>query len=56
MLYGEEAEGRLGPWGFWGFWGFLEIHNSDSWNMLHIKFHEPKIFEARKIKYLIERI
>ena len=35
--------------GVWGFWGFIEILNRDSCNMLHIKFHEPKIFEAKKI-------
>ena len=53
MLYGEEAEGRLGSWGFRG---YLETNNRDSWNMLHIKIHEPKIIEAQKIKFLFERI
>jgi hypothetical protein len=50
MLYGEEAEGRLGPWGFGVFGGFLENNNTDSWNMLYIKIHEPMIFETQKIK------
>jgi hypothetical protein len=55
MLYGEEAEGRLGPGvlgflGFYGFLSFLENNNTDSWNMLYIKIHEPMIFETQKIK------
>jgi hypothetical protein len=55
MLYGEEAEGRLGPGvlgflGFMDFWGFLKNNNTDSWNMLYIKIHEPMIFETQKIK------
>ena len=51
MLYGEEAEGRLGSWGFWGFWGYLEDNNSIKWKMLHIKIHEPMIFETQNIKF-----
>jgi hypothetical protein len=55
MLYGEEAEGRLGPgvlgfWGFMDFSGFLKNNNTYSWNMLYIKIHEPMIFELEKIK------
>jgi hypothetical protein len=55
MLYGEEAEGRLGPgvlgfWGFIDFWVFLENNNTDSWNMLYIKIHEPMIFETQNRK------
>ena len=50
MLYGEEAEGRLGSWGF-GVWGFGVSNNKDSCIMLLIKIYEPKIFEAQKINF-----
>jgi hypothetical protein len=42
--------------GVWGFWVFYRPNNKDSWNMLLIKIHDSKIFEAGKIKFLIERI
>jgi hypothetical protein len=48
-----KADWVLGFWGFWGFidfWCFLENNNTDSWNMLYIKIHEPMIFETQKIK------
>jgi hypothetical protein len=59
MVRRPKADWVLGFWGFWGFiefWGFLENNNTDSWNMLYIKIHEPMIFETQKIKFLIERI
>jgi len=46
MLYGEEAEGRLGSWGSWGFWVFYLPKDNDSLNMLCIKIYDSKIFEA----------
>jgi hypothetical protein len=64
MLYGEEAEGRLGSWGFGvvgvfkkGVFGVIyrPIY-MNSLIMLHIKIHEPYIFDARKINFLIKRI
>jgi hypothetical protein len=42
--------------GVLGVLGIGVSNNKDSCNMLQIKIHEPKIFEARKIKFIIERI
>jgi hypothetical protein len=53
MVRRPKADWVLGFWGFLGFmdfWGFLEDNNTDSWNMLYIKIHEPMIFETQKIK------
>jgi hypothetical protein len=53
MVRRPKADWVLGFWGFWGFmdfWLFLENNNTDSWNMLYIKIHEPMIFETLKIK------
>jgi hypothetical protein len=53
MVRRPKADWVLGFWGFWGFMdfsGFLKNNNTDSWNMLYIKIHEPMIFETEKIK------
>jgi hypothetical protein len=67
-LYGEEAEGRLGPWGF-GVWG-LGFQVSGSWGLgfsrdqiistrvicFSSKFMNLIYLKHLKIKILIERI
>jgi hypothetical protein len=59
-LYGEEAEGRLGPRGF-GVWG-LGFQVSGSWGLGFSRDQIistrviSNIFEAQQINFLIERI
>jgi hypothetical protein len=47
MVRRPKADWVLGVLGFVGFRGFLENNNTDSWNMLYIKIHEPMIFETQ---------